>query len=207
MAKKPVLFAEDLESNPDQRFDPEFWEGRAADPSWVPGYSEIVQANDVARVDDLDFRNAMREAKNSKFRSKEDVYRMIGASPQQLPVELAWLPISGPNGEGASADARRQLDVYMNRQGFRLARKEDLEEHGYGTTPAMRFAEDGTIRRGPDTALYIRSGEVARKWERHKQKKAADAEGRALDSEMRDGSYAAPTFESEERSVEDIAHK
>lgn len=207
MAKKPVLFPEDLEANPDARFDPEYWEGRAADPSWVHGYSEIVQANDIAQVDDLDFQNAMRDA-GGKIKTKEDVYKLIGARPQQLPIELAWLPISGPNGENMSPDQRRQLDQYENRMGFRPATKDVLDEHGYTLSRSAYIGEDGMIRRGPDVGLYYRSGEVARKWKAHKQRRAAEYEGREiLDERLQDGSYVAPTFSDQEDSVEDIAHK
>lgn len=203
MAKKPLLFAEDHDEP--ERFDPEYWEGRTRDPSWIPGYSEIVQANDVDQVDDLDFRNAMRD--NAKgITSKEDVYALIGAKPQELPVEFAWLPISDPAGRN-SQDIDRRLDEYTNRRGFRLATREDLERHGYGTTRTMHEAEDGSIRRGPDTALYVRSREVARKWKRWKRKEALEQDGAPLPEQFRNSGHVAPTFENpEQRERAEYAH-
>jgi len=207
MAKKPVLFPEDLEANPDARFDPEYWEGRTSDPSWIHGYSEVVQANDIAQADDLDFQNAMREA-GGKIKKKEDAYKLIGAKPQKLPVEFKWLPISGPSGEGMSPDQRRQLDQYENREGFTPATEDVLEKYGYKLSRSAWVGEDGKIRRGPDVGLYYRSGEVARKWSAHKQRRAAEQEGReVLDSRLQDGGYVAPTFADREDSEEDIAHK
>lgn len=204
-ADKPLLFAEDFQD--EERFDPDFWDGRTTDPSWIPGYSEIVQANDINEADDLDFANAMRDGGNPRIKTKEDAFQMIGAEPQELPVEFAWLPYSDPGGGGLSADAARQLDMYINRKGYRLATKKDLERWGYGTTRVMSEAEDGAIRRGPDVALYVRSGEVARKWKNHKRRKAAEADGKPLPDEISEpGGMKTGTFETEERSREKIAH-
>lgn len=215
MAKKPVLFPDDIKSNPDTQFDPEYWEGRAVDPSWIHGYSEVVQANDIAKSDPLEFRTQMKNS-GSKLQTQEDWFRHIGASPQELPVEFMWLPISGPNGEHMGPHQLRQLETYENQMGFRPVRAERnadgewciplFEQYGYRLSRNAHVGEDGMIRRGPDSGLYYRSGEVARKWEAYKQRKAAEADGRTLDEALRDGSYTAPTFYEKEDSVEDIAH-
>ena len=47
--EKPVLFPDDRADA--ERFDPQMHRGHL-DPSRIPGYSEIVQANDIARADD-----------------------------------------------------------------------------------------------------------------------------------------------------------
>lgn len=164
--KKPLIFAD--ERTDAERFDPNVHRG-TLDPSRIPGYSEVVMANDIDKADDLEFRRA------NGF-TKEEMYRKIGASPARLPVEFQWLRVSGAGG-AHSAGALRELDYYQNREGFRLATEDDLTSHGYGFPPAARRAEDGTIRRGPDVALYVRSGEVARMWETFKFREQKELEG------------------------------
>lgn len=194
--KKPALFSD--ERTDAERFNPALHRG-ALDPSRIPGYSEIVQANDIDQADDLWFR----EQNNGL--TKEDVYKQIGAQPQELPVEFAWLPISGTAG-APSANQARVLDRYVNAEGFRLATDEDLTRHGYGFPPSARVAEDGTIRRGSDTALYVRSGEVARMWERFKfeeQAKLSDP----VETEFSSGGYAVEATSGEEFDKETVTVK
>lgn len=188
MNEKPVLFPDTRTDA--EKFDPRLHRGHL-DPSRIPGYSEIVQANDVAKADDLLFRS------KNDGRVKEDLYRQLGASPETLEVEFAWLPVSGVAG-GESSHVYRQLDQYMNQQGFRLATREDLDAYGYGFPPTAREAEDGTIRRGPDVALYVRSGEVARMWEAFKRETQDALEGKSPDTYVA-GSYVAPAFSEAER--------
>ena len=185
---KPVLFAD--QRSDAERFDPMLHRGHL-DPSRVPGYAEMVQANDIGIADALTFRAA------NDGRTKEDLYAQIGASPTKMEVELSWLPISGPDG-GTSSHVMRQLDQYVNQQGFRLATKEDLTSRGFGFPPTGRLAEDGTIRRGPDVALYIRSGEVARKWAAFKFAEQ-DALSNAHPEGYESGAYAAPGIVEAER--------
>lgn len=168
--EKPAIFADTRTDA--ERFDPMMQRG-TLDPSRIPGYSEIVQANDIATSDALDFR-----AKNGI--TQEDAYRLVGATPRKLEVEFQWLPISGVAGGRVSDAQARVLDRYQNQEGFRLATREDLSSRGFEMPPMGRVAEDGTIRRGADVALYVRSGEVARKWEAYKIAEQAALEGRYL---------------------------
>lgn len=163
----PMIFADDRSDT--ERFDPTLHRGHL-DPSRIPGYSEIVQANDIASSDPLVFRNA-------NGRSHEDVFRQIGATPQKLDVEFKWLPISGAAGGGLPASQARIMDRYTHQEGFRLAKVEDLTSRGYGFPPLGRIAEDGSIRRGADTALFVRSGDVARMWEAARIAEQREAEG------------------------------
>jgi hypothetical protein len=185
---KPVLFA-DTRSDV-ERFDP-MTQQEHLDPSRIPGYSEIVMANDIAKADDLIFRS-----KNG--RTKEEVYRQIGATPRPLDVEFAWLPISAAGGAPSQLQAR-VLDRWQNSEGFRLATAEDLTARGFGFPPLGRHAEDGTIRRGADTALFVRSGEVARKWDAFKSRKQAELEGSTLDS-VSGGGMIAEAWSAKEAS-------
>lgn len=165
VARKPDLFADD------ERFDPYSQDG-SLDPGRIGGYSEIIRANDLDKADPLTFR----EIHGGK--TKEDVFKLIGARPRQLDVEFAWLPVSGAAGGTISQAGAQQLDHYVSREGFKLVPGEDfLKERGFTLPPTAHIAADGTIRRGSDVALYVRSGEVARKWERYRADKAAMSEG------------------------------
>lgn len=179
-SEKPVLFAD--ERSDVERFDPSLHRGYL-DPSRVPGYAEIVQANDIARADPLRFRDANKM-------TQEDVYRKLGAQPQKLPVEYAWLPVSGAGGAPSQAQTRI-MDRYTNQEGFRIARwPEDFEPYGFTEFPPLgRLAEDQSIRRGADTALFVRSGEVARKWEAFKIMEQAEAEGRKVNAGNAPGAF------------------
>jgi hypothetical protein len=195
MSTKPIIFSDTRGDA--EKFDPRLHAGNL-DPSRVPGYSEIVKANDIARADPLIFRE-------KTGMTQEEAYAKIGAKPQELAVELAWLRISGPGG-AESHSAARELDRAVYQEGFRLCSKEDLEGHGYGFPPAARPAEDGTIRRGPDTALYIRSGEVARKWEQYLAEETARLEGAAMPHTLTEGDYASETFEETQRETVEVTH-
>ena len=185
---KPVIFSEDRSDA--ERFDPRLHLG-SLDPGRIPGYSEIVQANDIARADALEFRE------KNLGRTQEDLFKEIGANPRKLDVEFQWLRIIGPSGVG-SPNARRELDHYTNQEGFRLATEEDLTSRGFDFPPQAWRSEDGTIRRGSDVALYVRSGEVARMWERFRAEEAAQREGNSIPQELAAGGYRASTFEEEE---------
>lgn len=193
MATKPTLFPAD-----DPRFDPFANEGDL-DPGRIEGYSEIVKANDIDKADALRFRE-------QNGYTKEDAFKMVGAGPRKLKYEFAWLPVSNPTG-GISPHLARQLDHFTTREGFVLASEELVKEEGFGLPPTAVVAADGTIRRGFDVALYVRSGEVARKWERYKAEKAAEAEGAKLPEAFQKDGYEAPTFrEREERISAEVTH-
>lgn len=211
---KPLLWGD---TRPDvERFNPKLHEGRGADPSRIPGYSEIVQANDVASADELTFRNHQQQfGLTGKIKKQEDVYKLIGAHPQELPVEFKWLPISGPGGGAMSPHAASALDQYTNKEGFSLV-KVDLKDpvadfsnqyYGYGFPSTGRVEADGTIRRGPDVALYVRSGEVARMWKQHQEERAQEMDAAHLPDKFSKGNYQAPvTPYEEERSQEYVTH-
>ena len=197
LTEKPVIFADTRTDA--EKFDPMLHQG-ALDPGRIPGYSEIVMANDIAKADDLIFRN------QNLGRTKEDIYRQIGVQPQELDVEFKWLRITGPGGS-ESHSARRDLDSQINQEGFRLASEEnDIVARGYGFPPSGRRAEDGTIRRGSDVALYVRDGKVAQKWEAFRNAETARMENAGLSSEFRAGGDVAPTFEEKERDTVIYSH-
>lgn len=197
---KPALFSDPRSDA--ERFDPRLHRG-SLDSSRIPGYAEVVQANDISRADDLYFRSV------NEGRTKEDLYKQIGASPRELPIELAWLP----EPDTPSSHQRRQLDHYTTQQGFRLVKGEVTEDgpalpshiraYGYRFPDQARLAEDGTIRRGSDVALYWRDGEVARMWEAYKAEVQADFEG-SRDPKTFE---ASTPFYDEEDEVETVTVK
>ena len=195
MSTKPIIFSDTRGDA--EKFDPRLHAGNL-DPSRVPGYSEIIQANDIARADPPEFRDKTGQ-------TQEEAYAKLGTKPQELDVELAWLRITGPGG-AESHSAARELDKATYQEGFRLCSKEDLDGHGYGFPPAARPAEDGTIRRGADTALYIRSGEVARKWEQYLAEETARLEGASLPHALNADGYSVETIEETEHKTVEVTH-
>lgn len=149
---KPFIF-------PDTKNDIEKFHEAAAeaaagvfDSSYIPGYSEIVKANEIHAADDYEFHQAHRNAV-SGARSKEDWYRIIGARPQPLEVYFNWFRVASVNGTNSyTAD----LEVANHtRRGWRLAKLEDdLLRRGYGKPPAAQIDASGAIRR-LDMALFV----------------------------------------------------
>jgi len=200
MATKPLLFPEDYSAS---RFDPN--QRNATDSSRIDGYSAIVQANDIAKADDLRFRDA--HSGGSHIKTKEDAYKIIGARPQELPVEFAWLRVNGPGG-AHSASASAEIDQYTVDQGFVVCTKDrfDALSKAYGyqfNSAAWRVAEDGTIMRGYDVALFYRSGEVAKMWEQHRLGENQKAEGMRMPNTITAKGQTADTF-VEEEVTEDV---
>jgi len=203
MATKPALFAEDYDP---RRFDPATL--KSGKPGRIDGYSEIVQANDINKADDLKFREAHSGA--AVIKTKEDAYKVIGAKPSELPVEFKWLRVNGPGG-AHSPTAAAEIDSYTADQGFVLCTADRFKtlanEFGYKFNKATwRVAEDGTIMRGYDVALFYRSGEVARMWGRHLREEAAKAEGAKIPRELTAKGEKAETFSEEETEEVFITH-
>lgn len=201
MAGKPALFPEDYDA---KRYDPK--NRTSQDPSRIEGWSETVQANDLDKSNDLDFRNAHATATNVK--SKVDVFRMLGASPAELPVDFAWLRVNGPGG-AHSASAAAEIDAYTADKGFIMCTKPRFDalsaHYGYRFNEATwRVAEDNSIRRGYDVALFYRPGEVARVWDKQLTDDAARVEGKFPETltSARESSGPAETFV--EREVEEV---
>lgn len=193
---KPLVFSDSRPA--EERFDPE--RTSRWGPSYIPGYSEIVAANDIAKADDLLFREQHKNALRPNGKqglTKDDVFRQLGTGPRVLDHEFRWLRVSGPNmSRTYSADA--QLSYAVNDQGFRLATEDDLKSRGYGMPPAAHLDGEGKIRR-LDVALYIRSGEVARKWERYEVEKAAKRENSTVPTTFTTGDYTVPASSEVEK--------
>lgn len=175
---KPVILSHEPAFGELDRFRPD--QQMRFGPDYIPGYTERVMANDIAKADPLLFREAHRTSKGAK--TQEELYREIGAEPGPLPVELTWLRVSSPSG-GNSYSADVKMAEATQQHGFRKATVDDLKLYGFGFPPAAHKEPDGTIRR-LDVALYIRHGEVARWWEKHMADEAANAERATRKTEL-----------------------
>lgn len=181
---KPLIFPDNRSAA--DRFDPSNVKGH--DPSYVGGYSEIVQANDIAASDDLKFLNAHA---GTRTKRKEDVYKLIGTGPQELDCQLSWQRVASPSGSHSYSAAVQLMNA--EQEGWRAATLDDLKNRGFGMPPTAHVAADGTIRR-LDTALHIRDGEVARKWERFRAEEAARAEGSSFPAHLQADRHATETI-------------
>ena len=195
---KPLIFPENYDI---KKFDPN--NRGIVDPSRIGGYDKQVMANDLDKADVYEFHKAHESGK--KIRTKEDAFRAIGAHPKPLPVEFKWLRVSGPGG-AYSASATAEVDVYSADQGFIPCTKERFDnvakEYGYTLESNAWVAEDGTIRRGYDVALFYRSGDVARAWEKALAAETAKREGESFPERLRD----AETFREETKEEIFLTH-
>ena len=114
---------------------------------YIPGYSEIVMANDLAKSAVI------------PEHIKEKYYKVdFGTGPQELPFIFAWVRVVGPTGDvsaSANQDAFefkqkgwREVKLMSNKQA------EFTEIYGYGFPPAAHIAGDRTIRHR-DAALFV----------------------------------------------------
>lgn len=200
---KPVLFSEDYVAT---RFDPR--SRTAQDPSRIEGWSETVRANDIAKADDLRFREA--HVDGTVIKTKEDAYKVIGAKPAELPVEFVWLRVNGPGG-AHSASAAVEIDSYTADKGFVLCTRDKFtaleEAYGYKFNHASwRVAEDGMIRRGADVALFFRSGEVAKMWEQYRVEDNARLENQSVPATLSAAGETVETFSEDETETVFIHH-
>jgi hypothetical protein len=151
MSEKPFIFPDaqsDLERFNEINIDAV---SGGFDSSYIPGYSEIVKANEIAASNDLEFAQAHKDAV-SGARTKDDWYKIIGARPQKLPVYFKWLRVTSVSGD-RSYNADVEVAQHQ-RRGWRLATDDDLGSHGWGLPPAGILGADRYIRR-LDTALFV----------------------------------------------------
>lgn len=174
MAKgqKPVILNDvNLGAEDEESFDFAGHFDRTEDPSYIPGYSEQVQANDIAATDDhIWYQQHLASGEDGRpqdGQTKEDVYKQIGRHPAPLPVEFMWLRTQDAAGLH-SAQIAKDLMEYDRRR-YRVAVwPNDFEPHGYGFPPAGHKEADGTIRRD-DVTLYVVDGRAARAFKKAQQ--------------------------------------
>ena len=148
MAKKPLVLADDTPV--DQRFQAEQYTWEEQDASYIPGYSEIVKANDIATSERL------------STEQKERYYQRWSTGPRRLPFEFVYLRMTNAAG-GVSHSAAVDRMVY-NQAGYTICKKDDFlalkdrfPEILLGTpwdNGSATLEPDGTIRR-LDSALFV----------------------------------------------------
>jgi hypothetical protein len=186
---KPAIFADYVS---DDDIAAELSNLDSLDPSRIPGYHEIVQANEIAAADQLTWDNQYA----GTGITKEKIYKLIGARPQELPVNFVWLRVAGPDGGNSySADADR---MWWTERGYRPATLEDITRHGWRMPPAAH--ESGGMIRRLDTALFVVDGRRARAIEKRRADQAAQAENRD-DSETVGKATGVPISHESERGT------
>jgi hypothetical protein len=159
MAKKPVIL-----TNYDRVAEDEVEELIARnrqledsyDPYYIPGYTEIVKANEIANADD----HVWHERYSKTDITKAKVLAGIGANPQPLPVNFTPLRVSSADGT-SNANVTRDLMPY-SRWGYRPAIwPEDFTKHGFGQPPGYTVRQDGTLHRD-DLQLFVVDGRAER---------------------------------------------
>jgi len=145
MSNKPLLWGQPTENETEGAI-PRRTRGRLG-ADYIPGYSEIVMANDLAKSTQI------------PEYIKEKYYKVdFGTGPQELPFIFAWVRVTGPTGE-LSASANQDAFDYKQK-GWRAVKcsskkqSEFKEQFGYGFPPAATITSDGMIRHR-DAALFV----------------------------------------------------
>lgn len=187
---KPLFFPDSR--GPAARIDMETLRNNR--PGYIPGYDEIVKANEIAASDDFKFLEAHRNAPSGGIRTKEDAYRVIGASPKKLDVEFGWERVSGVAG-GRSHAADVQIAV-ARAEGWVPATFEELEKRGFGMPPNAHVDAEGLIRR-KDVALHMRSSEDGDEARALRRRDAKEADSPRIPGMFAAGGAVAPAIREE----------
>lgn len=148
MANKPLILADDTPI--EQRFQAEGYTWEEQDATYIPGYSEIIKANDLDTSERL------------STEQKESYFKRWGTGPRKLPFEFVYLRMTNAAG-GVSHSAAVDRMVY-NQAGYTICKKDDflaLQERFpdilLGTpweNGSATLEPDGTVRR-LDSALFV----------------------------------------------------
>lgn len=126
------------------------------DPYYIPGYTEIMKANEIEAADP----HVWHERYGKTNITKESVLKGIGANPRPLPVNFVPLRAAGADGAN-NANVNRDLMPY-SRWGYRPAKwPEDFTQHGFGQPPGYTVRHDGTLHRD-DLQLFVVDGRAER---------------------------------------------
>ena len=172
---KPLLFGtsliEDIERMASQS------EMMESEPGYIPGYSEQVRANEIANIDpSVDNFTTSKHIKIDGLNLRDHYLKMYG-TPKPLPVRFKWVRVEDMRGEENAPNVRKDLLPYL-KDGYKVAKTEDLERFNYGVPPAAVVGADGTIRRG-DVALMVVDAEGAARSDARKARENADRESGA----------------------------
>lgn len=145
---------------------------------YIPGYSEIVFANDLSLSDKL------TDAEKEEYYKKE-----FGVGPNVLPYEFKWVRVSGPHGQ--PSDSAREDTFNYRRMGYKPvtveAEADFKAQFGFGFPPVAHIGADGMIRHR-DSALFYVDRETADRLERER----IEANRRFLGANQPDGKSNIP---------------
>ena len=154
MSKKPLLWNE---PEADESLLPRRLRQKLG-ADYIPGYSEIVFANDLSTSKHL------TEPEKQEYYKKE-----FGVGPNVLPVEFKWVRVSGPQGQ--PTDSAREDTFNYRRMGFKPVTVEtegDFKtQFGFGFPPVAHIGADGMVRHR-DSALFYVDRETADRLERER---------------------------------------
>lgn len=126
------------------------------DPYYIPGYTEVLKANEIKAADDFTWMERHRET----HLTKEKVLKTIGAEPRTLPVYFKPLRVQSADG-AASSTVLSDMRPYA-KWGYRPAIwPADFEQHGFGQPPGFVVRPDGTLHRD-DLQLFVVDGRAER---------------------------------------------
>lgn len=116
----------------------------AEDPNWIPGYSEHVRANALAKA----------EYGSMAYQQRRYQMQQLGVGElKPLPIEITTVRIAtldGKTNDNISLDmARYRAD------GYQFVTPAVLERYGMRMPPLYSIAADGTIRRGDSALMYV----------------------------------------------------
>lgn len=166
--------------------------------SYIPGYTEQVQANDIASGTEFASRGEIHGMDESE---KRKYYERFGTEPQPLPYRLKPVRTSTADGEGENITISQNLQNFK-RRGWRPAKAEDFAEDGkfgrlgWEKPPGFEAQPDGTLRRWDTTLFYI-EGEQYRRLQEQKHTPEEEKLPQGPDSEM---------YEKEEGSAKAVSY-
>ena len=144
-----LILADDSKTAAEQ-FQPDEFEWQDNDSSYIPGYSEVIKANDI---------NTSNRLSDSE---KEKYFKRFGTGPKKLPFQFVYLRMTNAAG-GESHSAAVDRMVYRQ-AGYNICTKDDFEQlmeqypeilKGTPWEAGSAILEaDGTIRR-LDSALFV----------------------------------------------------
>ena len=145
------------------------------DAGYIPGYSEQVRANEIAKIDPtIENFTTSRHIKTKEGLNLRDHYLKKYGDPRPLPVRFKWVRVEDMRGDEGAPNVRKDLLPYL-KDGYKIATQDDLNAHSYGMPPAANVAADGTIRRG-DVALMVVDAEGAARADARKARENAERE-------------------------------
>lgn len=149
MPSKPLLFADDVPAA-DKRAVELKYVREEFDKFYIPGYSEVVKANDLSKN--------RAQIIDQAGQTKQDYYQRWGTGPRDLPFEFVWVRVTDPAGRTTGTNIGIDRFHYTEK-GYRPCTVQDFERlkeklPTLDFPPAAEKAEDGTIRI-QDSALFV----------------------------------------------------